>query len=384
MNLDRERMKSILGEVDEFKKKDYSFSSGRILGSMCTDPHPIAKKAYLKFLDTNLGDPGLFPGSKEMENKVIEFTSKLLHLPREGIGHVVSGGTEGNITAIWIAKTLSKRREVIIPKNAHFSFQKIASLMDLKLVAADLTSEYTINPSTVKKLITPNTAAVVGVAGSTDLGVIDSIPELSEICLDEQVFLHVDAAFGGFVIPFLKQLGYNVPEFDFSLGGVSSLSIDYHKMGYSTIPLGILLIRSREWLENISVEATCITTRKQSGLLGTRPGGPIAAAYAVTRYLGYKGYREVVKQCMETTRYLEEKLTTLGLTLVIKPIMNIIGVRFKNPSRVIEGLYRRGWRVSEITNLSSIRIVVMPHVTKKVIDEFIPNLEEACIEAEEI
>jgi len=380
MILDSERVSRILQQLEEYQKKDYSFSSGRILGSMCTEPHPIARDAYIKFLDINLGDPGLFPGSKEMESKLIEFTGKLFHTPKTSSGLCVSGGTESNITAIWLAKQLTDKKEIIIPKHAHFSFQKIASLMDMKLIPVDLTSDYTINTTVVRRHINSNTAGIVGVAGSTDLGVIDPISELSEICLDEQIFLHVDAAFGGFVIPFLK----NYPSFDFSLPGVNSISVDFHKMGYSAIPLGILFIRDKKWLDEISVESTCISIKRQAGLLGTRSAGPIAAAYAVTQYLGYNGYKEIVRQCMETTKYAEEKINSIGLTLIRKPIMNILGIKLRKPSKIIESLSKKGWKVGDMSHLSGIRIVVMPHVTKKVIDEFIPVLNETCLENGEI
>ena len=138
----------------------------------------------------------------------------------------------------------------------------------------------------IKKIsgkINKNTAAVVGVAGSTELGTVDPIPELSEICSDENIFLHVDAAFGGFVIPFLKQLHYDVPDFDFLLKGINTVSIDAHKMGYSAMPLGTLIIRDEKWLDEISVKSPCISSKKQTGILGTRSGGPVAAAYAVPR-----------------------------------------------------------------------------------------------------
>ena len=380
MILDKDKTSKILKQLEEHKNRDYTFSSGRILGSMCTEPHPIAREAYLKFLDVNLGDPGLFPGSKEMETKLIEFTSKLFHTPKTASGISVSGGTEGNITAVWIAKQITGGKELIIPKHAHFSFQKIASLMNIKLVPVDLTSEYTIDINSIRKYINSNTAAIVGVAGSTDLGVIDPISELSEICLEEQIFLHIDAAFGGFVIPFLE----NHSSFDFSLPGVSSLSVDFHKMGYSAIPLGIFFIRDKKWLDEISVESTCISIKRQSGLLGTRSAGPIAAAYAVTQYLGYEGYKKVVEQCMETTRYAEEKINSIGLSLIREPVLNILGVKLRKPSKVIELLSKKGWKVGDMRHLSGIRIVVMPHVTKKVIDEFIPVLEEVCLEVEEI
>lgn len=373
-----EKYDEILTELDEFRKKDFSFQSGRILGSMCSEPHPIARDAYKKFLDTNLGDPGLFPGTKKIERQYISFIQSLLHAPPSSAGHIVSGGTEGNITAMWLAKQLSGNNEIIIPASAHFSFQKIASLMDMKLKPIPLTRSYTMDVTQVKRKLQTTTAAVIGIAGSTDLGTIDPIQEIAELCHDEHVFLHVDAAFGGYIIPFLKTMGYNLPQFDFLSEGVNSISIDAHKMGYAAIPLGVVAFREKQWLEDISVPSQCISSKKQAGLLGTRSGGPVAAAYAVSRYLGIKGYQQVVSHCMETTTYAVEQICSIGLPIITEPVLNVIGVRLKNPTKVERALDQEGWKVNIIDHLSSIRIVCMPQITKEIIDEFIPILRKIC------
>ena len=143
----------IFKELDKYKERDFTFASGHVLGSMCTEPHPIAKEAYIKFLETNLGDPDLFPGTKEIESRYIRFISGLLHAPKKAKGQIVSGGTEGNITAMWLAKQLTGKKEIIIPENAHFSFQKIASLVNMKLVYTPLNKKYSIDISKIKSKI---------------------------------------------------------------------------------------------------------------------------------------------------------------------------------------------------------------------------------------
>ena len=380
---DKKRVE-ILKELNAFKKRDFSFSSGRILGSMCTQPHPIAKEAYLKFLETNLGDPELFPGTKEIESKLIKFISELLHAPKTSVGQIVSGGTEGNITAMWIAKQLTGKKEIILADSAHFSFKKIASIMGMKLIKVPLTSDYNMDVSKIKDKISNNTVAILGIAGSTELGTIDPIPELSDICYDENLFLHVDAAFGGYIIPFLKELNYQVPDFDFKLKGVSTISIDAHKMGYSVIPLGTLVIRDEKWLDEISVESPYISSKRQAGVFGTRSGGPVAAAYAVTRYLGGGGYKKLVENCMNITKYTEGKITDMGLHLITKPTMNVLGVKLKKLPEVVNNLSEYGWKVNRIDHLSCIRIVIMPQITKKIIDEFIPVFRKTCEEVGEL
>jgi tyrosine decarboxylase/aspartate 1-decarboxylase len=378
------KYKNIIKELEDFQKKDFTFSSGHILGSMCTQSHKIAKKVYLKFLETNLGDPELFRGTKQIEEKFISFISNLLNAPQTSVGLITSGGTESNIIAIWLAKEITGKKEIIIPKSAHFSFKKIESLMNIKLISIPLDKTYCMDISNIKKKINNNTAAVVGIAGSTELGTIDPIKELSDICIDEKIFLHVDAAFGGFVIPFLKSLGYKVRDFDFILKGVNSISIDTHKMGCAAIPLGTLLVKKEKWLEKISVKTHYVSGKKQTGILATRSGGPVAAAYAVTKYLGKSGYKNIVKQCMDTTKYTEERIKNIGLKLIIKPTMNVLGIKLKSPEKVVKQLSNLGWRVNKMDRLSSIRIVLMPHVTKEIIDDFIPILKRVCKECGEL
>lgn len=379
-----ESFTQVLDYLEEFRKKDFTFSSGHILGSMCTQPHPIAIDAYMKFLDTNLGDPELCPGTKEIEGKLFTFYSKLLNAPKNVTYTIGSGGTESNINAIWLAKKLNSKDEIIVPDSAHFSFEKIASLMDIKILNTKLKKDYTVDLKELKKNITNKTSAIVAIAGTTELGTIDPIPEISDLCYDEKIFLHIDAAFGGYVIPFLKELKYDVPDFDFKCKGVSTLSIDAHKMGISAIPLGALLIRDKNWLEEISVNTPYISGKRQAGLLATRSGAPVAAAYAVAKYLGMKGYREIVRSCLNNTIYAKEKIEKMGLNLVSEPVMNVLGIRLKKPEKISKKLAKRGWKVNKMDRLSAIRIVIMPHVKKETIDEFLPILKKVSKEVGEI
>ncbi len=279
---------------------------------------------------------------------------------------------------------MSRKKEIILPESAHFSFEKIGSLMDIKLTYIPLNKDYIMDIQSLKKKINNKTAAVVGLAASSELGTVDLIPEISDICKDQNIFLHIDAAFGGFVIPFLKELGYKVNNFDFKLKGINSISIDSHKMGCSAIPLGALILRNKKWLDEISVETPYINIKKQAGILATRSGGSVAAAYAVAKYLGKAGYRNLVKKCMNNTNYAEKKIKELGLNFVIKPTMNVLGIKIKNPTKLVNKLTYYGWKVNKMKRLSAIRIVIMPHVTKKIIDDFIPDLERACKEVGEL
>ena len=362
----------------KYKEKDLTHSSGRILGSMCTCPHPVGIKAYTMFLESNLGDPGLFPGTKAMEDEVITMLGQLLG-KEDVYGHIITGGTEANLMAMRAARNLKnvENPEIIVPKSAHFSFKKAADMLCLDLKMADLDEDYRMDISSVESLISDNTVAIVGVAGTTELGKIDPIEDLSRICQEQDIHLHVDAAFGGYIIPFLKESGYDLPEFDFRLPGVSSITIDPHKMGMAPIPTGGILFRERKHLEAMAIETPYLTEDLQSTVVGTRTGASTAATWALLKHLGREGYQEIATSCMDVSHKLAEGIEEAGFELVTEPELNIVPFRSRNMSveELAQQLEKRGWAVSLATYPRSIRIIVMPHLKIEHINDFLKDLK---------
>lgn len=367
---------AVLAELERAFRTDRHFKDGRILSSMCTAPHELAIRAHMKFIEANLGNPDLYPGTKRLESEVIKLLGKMFHT-KNLAGHMTTGGTEANITALWVARKLSGKREVLYPKTVHFSILKAIDLLHLEPVEVELDDSYRLAVDDFEKKLSENTAAVVSMAGTTELGAIDPIERLSELC-KENVFLHVDAAFGGFVIPFLKDLGYDMPKFDFELPGVSSFNADPHKMGLSTIPSSILFYCNESYLEKITVDAPYLISMKHSAISGTKNSAAVAATYAVLRHLGREGFKQIVKQCMENTEYLTSRIESFGLELAIKPVMNVIGIKLGDPEKVQHELAKQNWFVSKGRFPRCIRIVLMPHVTREAIDEFLPVFEKTC------
>jgi tyrosine decarboxylase/aspartate 1-decarboxylase len=371
----------ILELLKKASDKDHHFKDGKVLGPMYTEPVKIAQEAHSMFIEANLGNPGLYPGSLELEKELIDMLAILLH--GEGLsGLAVSGGTEANITALWIAKKITSKTEVIFPRSAHFSFHKAVDILNLEAREVGLNEKLQIDISEVEKNLSKNTAAVVGIAGTTEFGVIDPIEELGELCSD--TFLHVDAAFGGFVIPFLKDLGYEMSPFDFEVENIDTLSVDPHKMGLSTIPSGVLLMREIEKLQKIAVSSPYLTSPRHASLSGTRCSAGSVSAWAVMKHMGREGYRSIVSECMQTTGYLVKRVKEIGLEVAMEPIMNIVCTKMKSPEKVQAELDNMGWKASVTREPRCLRIVVMPHVTNKVVDEFMPHLEQACKKSGEL
>lgn len=372
---------SIIKELKLASKRDHHFADGKVLGSMCTEPLDIAKVAHTMFLEANMGNPGLYPGTALIEAELMEMVADLLH-GKNVSGLTVSGGTEANITALWIAKKVSGGTQVIYPKSAHFSFLKAADILGLEGIEVGLTEDFSLDISHVEDKLNENTAAVVGIAGTTEFGAIDPIEDLGELCSD--TFLHVDAAFGGFVIPFLRALGYHMPRYDFEIENVDCISTDPHKMGLASIPSGVMLLRNDEYLKKIAVSSPYLTSPRQASLSGTRCSAGAVSAWAAMKFLGRDGYKNIVTDCMNTTQYIVKRVEELGLEIALKPPMNIVCIRMKDPDSVFSGLSKLGWKASVTREPKCLRIVVMPHVTKEVVDEFVPDLEKVCKDLKEI
>jgi tyrosine decarboxylase/aspartate 1-decarboxylase len=359
--------KDVLKELKKRQKHEQQYQNGHILCSMCTKPHPVAKKAYNLFFESNLGDPTLFPVSAQLEAEVITQLSNLLHNPTS-TGFIVSGGTEANLLALIAAKKTkpTEHPEVILPESAHFSFTKICNLLDLKPIIAPLDEQYRVNPSEIQKLITPNTIAIVGTAGTAELGAVDPIPALSNIAQTNDIHLHVDAAFGGLIIPFLKQ-----PQpFDFQLDGVKSLTVDPHKMGMAAIPAGGILLRNPKILDYLRTETPYLNSDHHYTFIGTRTGASAASAWAVFKTLGFEGYRKTVTPCINNTQTLAANLKKSGFKLLCEPTLNIIAIKTPNPQQLTQQLAKQGWYVSAIPRYSSIRVIIMPHIKRSNIIAF--------------
>ncbi len=366
--------KSLWRELREASEDDLHFRDGRILGSMCTEPIPIARRAHAMFLEANLGNAGYYKGTWRLERETLRILADLLHGKNLG-GFTVSGATEGNITALWMARNTTRRKEIIAAKTAHFSVRKAADLLGMRLVEVPHDDEYRLDVDALRRAVTKDTAAVVAVAGTTELGQVDPIDSIGETCLD-RAFLHVDAAFGGFVLPFLD--GGGLPRWDFRVAGVSSLVLDAHKMGMATIPASHFLVREAKAFERIAVESPYLTSVYQTSLLGTRNSAGVAAAYAAMRSLGREGYRKIVSRCMKNTHTIVRRAREAGINPVIEPVMNIAAFQVGDVEAVQRGLDARGWKVSTTRNPPALRVVVMPHVTAKAAGAFADDLASVC------
>ncbi len=379
----------ILDEIKRITTNDVYYDTGRVLSSTCTTPHEFALSVFRRYQLANLGDPGLFPGAKRIERLALQQIASLLHHPApistEQLGHFVTGGSEANLTALWAARNRWRKHHtskgmnqglIVTAESAHLSIDKAADMLGLKIVKVPLTNGYVMDVEWLQEHVNPNeVVAISATAGTTLLGAIDPIHELSDYCVDHDIWLHVDAAIGGFVFPFYPLIGRKEVSFDFKLEGVQSITSDVHKMGLCPVPGGTVIFRDPIDLENITFHLPYLLpeARTQSTVTGTRTAGAAIAFYALYQLLGDKGFAQIVAECLENVTFLKDQLVKRGLRPVIEPPMNILGVKFTTDAlkRILKCMHQKKWRVAEVHGI--LRFVIMPHVKR---DHLIQFLED--------
>jgi len=372
----------VRNDLNRILERDLTFGSGCILGSMCSKPDSFGARIFSEQLEKNIGDPGLHPALAELEYNTIRTIGDLLH-HRDCVGAVVSGGTEANLLALWTAKNRAgkSRREVVLPATAHFSFDKAASLMDIDLVKIPVDRENRVCIDQYRQAVCPRTMALVGIAGTTGLGAVDPLSSISELAMKHELYLHIDAAFGGFVLPFLESAGYpcDQSDFDFQLPGVDSITIDPHKMGRAPIPAGCIIYRSDAIAGHSTTDVTYLAGgyTRQRTIIGTRSGASVAAVWSLIQSLGIEGYTDIVKRCMYMTHWLKDRIAEIeGIETVIEPVINVLGIKptGMTPERLAEKLRNRGYALSLFPGF--LRITLMPHLSIVNLSRFLHVLEE--------
>lgn len=368
---------AVRDELDRLCARDHSYAGGTIFNSICSEPLPLAAEVFARHLSANSGDSRIFPGLHEAERRVTAMLGDLLG-DADAHGVAVSGGTEANLLAVAAALRGRPRRagrpQLLVPESAHFSLEKVAALLDCELVCARLDARYRVDIDDMRRKISTRTALVVVTAGTSECGAVDDVPAAAQIAREAGLPLHVDAATGGFLIPFARELGYTLPAFDLSVPGVTSMAVDPHKYGQAPIPCGWLLVRERSWIERLRSESHYQGTRAHYGLLGTRPGASVLAAYAALRAMGRAGYRAMVAELFAMRAWLLERLAGAGLRLAFEPELTVVGVQSAEPEAVLARLEADGLLASVARRHGFLRLVLHRHLRREHLDVLVRSL----------
>ncbi len=371
--------------------KDIAWNSTRNLKASYNAGDDVAKvswNAYSKFQGDNLLYAGtLFPSLPEIAEDVVTMSLELMSAPEGAGGTITSGGTESILLAVRSAfKWMKEKRpvpgipEIIGPYNLHPAFNKAADMMGIKVVRIPL-KNFRGDPSAIAGAISENTFMLAGSAHAYPIGHIDPIDKLSEIADNHNLWLHVDACIGGFFLPFVADLGYSLPAWNFSVPGVISISADLHKYGFTARGASLLLLRdiNLKRYHMFNFEDWPTGQFNTPTLTGSRPAGAIASAWAVFNYLGFTGYRNLTAQTLVAKQKMIEAVETIrGLHLCGNPEGGLIafhGEADLDMMAIRDGMTARGWHTGVVIDPPGFQMI-LNHRSGDMVEEFVTELDK--------
>ena len=375
------------GAEDADYREARTFSLVYYLGEEHTE---FLKRAYAQYFSENALNPMAFKSLKRLESEVVAMTASLLHGDGQTGGTMTSGGTESCMLAVKTCRDFARakrpwvrRPELLMPDSAHVAFEKAAHYFGVKAVRVPVGSDLRANVRLMKKRMSRNTILMVASAPSYPHGVVDPVEELGQLAKRRGVPLHVDACLGGFLLPFVERLGHSVPAFDFRCPGVTSMSADVHKYGWAAKGASVVLYAQPEMLKHqfFVYENWPGGLFASPAMLGTRPGGAIAAAWAAIRLLGEEGYLEHARTIMETAQRFRDGISNIpSLQVMGKPHMGVFAYRSTDPElsiyAVADGLEARGWHVDRQHRPECIHLMITPW-HKEVVDSYVADLRHS-------
>jgi glutamate/tyrosine decarboxylase-like PLP-dependent enzyme len=381
----------VLEAMRAARDHDIKWEQGRVFGlvyHISDEIDNLLKEAFTMFFAENGLNPTAFPSLRKFETEVVAMTAALLGGDQNVCGNITTGGTESLLMAVKTARDWSRvhrpgirEPEMVLPLTAHPAFDKAAEYFGVRAVHVPVRADFRADVEAMRAAITSNTILMVGSAPSYPHGVIDPIRELAALAQEHGLLFHTDSCVGGFMLPFVRKLGYPVPDFDFSVPGVTSMSADLHKFGYAAKPASVVLYRTPElrrhqmfvyidWPGGIYPSPT---------MTGSRAGGPVAAAWALMNYLGEEGYLHITDTVMKTAKYLQEGIKAIpGLTVLSDPEMSVFAIASAkiDVNEVADELELRGWHLDRQHFPACLHMTVN-YMHAAVADEFLADLEAA-------
>lgn len=381
---------SIMKTLDSIKRSDWE--NGRLSGAVYhggRDLLELQTKVYGQYTVANQLHPDCFPAVRHMDAEVVSMVIDLYNGPESACGTSTSGGTESLLLTCLAAREKAKAErgitepEIIAPITIHAGFDKAAYYFGMKLIHAPVDKKTgKVSLKAVEKLIGPNTVLLAGSAPNYPHGIIDDIEGLSEIALKHRLPLHVDACLGSFIVPFLKDIGVDVPLFDFRVPGVTSISCDTHKYGFAPKGSSVIMYRNAElchyqyfvsvnWSGGLYASPT---------LAGSRPGALMAGCWATLLYIGKDGYRETARAIVTSVQKLKKALQThpvltASLQVIGDPVGSVVAFRSDtlNVYDLSDIMSKKGWHLATLQNPASVHLAAT-RLTINVIDELIADL----------
>jgi sphinganine-1-phosphate aldolase len=386
----------IISEMEALKQREESrWEEGYVSGAVYHgDPRHIEfmNRVYAIHSQSNPLHADIWPSTTKFEAEIVAMTAEMLGASEvrgdEICGVVSSGGTESILLAMKAYRDWGRevkeitKPEMIFPTTAHAAFDKAAEYFNIKPVKIPVRADFRANVQATRRAINRNTIVLVGSAPSFPHGVIDPIPELAEIAQKRGIGFHTDACLGGFILPWAKELGYPVPDFDFRLPGVTSISADTHKYGYAAKGTSVVLYRNPE-LRHYQY----FTTSDWPGGLycsptfaGSRPGALSATCWASMVTMGKQGYREAARKILQTGGWIKDQIESIPDLRVLGDPLWVIAFTSDQLDifQIMEAMSKRGWVLNGLLSPPAVHIcVTLRHTQSEVAERFIRDLKSA-------
>jgi glutamate/tyrosine decarboxylase-like PLP-dependent enzyme len=385
----------LLRALERFRQDDADWRAGRtwsLVYHAGDEHHDLLAEVHRMYAAENGLSPTAFPSLRRMESEVVSMVLDLVRGPDTAGGTMASGGTESIMLAVLAHREADRaegrdRRRVVVPTTAHPAFRRACHYFDLEVVAAPIGPDYRADVHAIEELAAAeDTLLIAASAPCFPYGVVDPIGELGALALDRGVGLHIDGCLGGFVLSMARRWGRTVPDFDFSVPGVSSISVDLHKYGYGPKGTSTVLYRDRalrrhQYFVDPAWPGGALASPT---MVGTRPGGALAGAWAALMALGEDGYRRLYESVLDTAGTLMRGIEAIDhLHVLGEPAMSVFafGSDAFSIHDVGDHLAAEGWRMDRQQDPDCLHLIVNPgHAT--VADRFLDDLAAACRSAE--
>ena len=390
---------TILDELAARTRHDTDWRGGRVFSLVYKVPgaagqahERLLERAHALFASANLLNPLAFKSLKAMEHDLVEMTGRLFHCAG-AVGAVTSGGTESILCAVAAYRDRARRErpwirrpELVVPTTIHPAFDKAAHYFGVRLVKVPVGADLRADARAMARAIGRRTIGIVASAPQYPHGVIDPIAELGALAQRRGLPMHVDACVGGFMLPWLERLGRPIPRWDFRVPGVTSISADLHKYGYAAKGASMLVWRSIDAMRHQFFVATDFPGGVYASptMLGTRAGGPIAAAWAAMHALGEDGYLELARATIDAADRLRAGIAGIpGLALLGAPDATIVAFTARggdaNIYAIADRLEARGWTTDRMHRPAAMHLTVTANHAA-IVDDYLADLAAAAAE----
>jgi sphinganine-1-phosphate aldolase len=386
------RKEDVLAELKSYNAEDPDYKAGRLWSLVYYLDEEYADflaQAYQAFSSANGLNPTAFKSLKRFENDIIASVADLLHGTPEVCGVVTSGGTESCLLAVKTYRDLARSQrgvtapEMVLPVTAHVAWFKASEYFGVKVRLLPLDKNLRAETSKLPRLVNRNTVMILGSAPEYPHGTIDPIEAFSDVALKRNIPLHVDACVGGFILPFMEMNGRTLPLWDYRVPGVTSISADIHKYGYAAKGASTITYRNLDLLKHqmFVYQDWPGGVFASPALLGTRPGGAYAAAWAAMQYFGKSGYRDLARRTMQAFDRMRKGIEKMPELYVMgEPSGPLLGYGSCDPDvnifAVGDQMDARGWKINRLQNPDGLHAMITAS-HREVMDDYLRDLRES-------